>query len=216
LTFRVGLGVVKDYYGILGVSPEASQEEIRRAYRKRAHKCHPDVCKGKDHREFVEAKEAYDVLANPDRRRQYDLDRAASNGKRNFAIFESFREPQSDFRFPHTEVGRMLDNMFRDFFGQDPKPEPSYDLEVFLTPEEARRGGAIRVEIPVQGPCPHCQADYVNRFFCDHCSGLGRIKTIHRSKLVIPPNIQSGIMLNHPFRHGSSYLNLRVMVRVEE
>ncbi len=207
---------MKDYYAILGVSPEANQDVIRRAYRKRAHKCHPDVCRGKDHQEFLDAKEAYDVLGNVDKRREYDLQRVAARSNRSFPIFESFRDQRNDFSFPQTEVGKMLDGLFCQFFGQNGKPEPAYDLEVFLTPEEAMAGGSIRVDIPVQGPCPHCGSDYASRFFCDHCSGMGRVKTIHKSKLVIPPNIRSGILINHPFRHGSARLNLRVMVRVEE
>ncbi len=64
----------KDYYAVLGVSKEASQDEIKRAYRKLARKHHPDVNPGDDASEerFKEISEAYHVLGNEERRKQYD------------------------------------------------------------------------------------------------------------------------------------------------
>lgn len=64
---------MKNYYKILGISPSASQEEIRTAYRKLAHKYHPDKNKAANaHAQFNKLKKAYEVLSNPQRRRQYD------------------------------------------------------------------------------------------------------------------------------------------------
>ncbi|MFA9461142.1 DnaJ C-terminal domain-containing protein [Thiohalorhabdus methylotrophus] len=63
----------KDYYGILGVSRDADRDEIKRAYRKLAHKYHPDVSKEPDaEKRFKEVKEAYEVLSDPEKRQAYD------------------------------------------------------------------------------------------------------------------------------------------------
>ena len=62
--------MAKDYYQILGISKEASTEEIRKAYRKLAHKYHPD--KGGDEKKFKEINEAYQILSNKEKKAQYD------------------------------------------------------------------------------------------------------------------------------------------------
>ena len=63
--------MAKDYYNILGVSKGASQDEIRKAYRKLAHQYHPDKSGG-DEAKFKEINEAYQVLSNTQKRQQYD------------------------------------------------------------------------------------------------------------------------------------------------
>jgi curved DNA-binding protein len=70
--------VYKDYYGLLGIAPEATVDEVKAAYRKAARKFHPDVNKAKDaHAKFVEIGEAYEALADPQKRAAYDRLRQA-------------------------------------------------------------------------------------------------------------------------------------------
>ncbi len=84
----------KDYYGILGVKPEASAEEIKRVYRRLARKFHPDVSKEADaEARFKEVGEAYEVLKDPNRRAQYDQLRKGGFGGNGWRSGEPFRPP---------------------------------------------------------------------------------------------------------------------------
>src|SRR3989338_11661332 len=86
--------MANDFYQTLGVSKNASADEIKKAYRRLAHEHHPDKDKGNEDR-FKEINEAYQVLSNPEKRQQYDqfgstFDQARSQG--GFAGFEGFRD----------------------------------------------------------------------------------------------------------------------------
>jgi curved DNA-binding protein len=104
----------KDYYAIMGVARDASQEEIKRAYRRLASKYHPDVSKEANAEEkFKEVQEAYEVLKDPQRRAAYDQ---LGTGWRPG---EDFRPPPDwgrDFEFSTSSFGATDDGDFSDFF----------------------------------------------------------------------------------------------------
>ncbi|MGD8387210.1 MAG: DnaJ domain-containing protein [Desulfobacteraceae bacterium] len=109
---------MKDYYQILDVSPQASEEEIRKAYRTQAMACHPDRNPGNPQAEerFKEVAEAYGVLSDAEKRKQYDAARAY--GARQEAAGETFRYSQEDiFRdlFRDARFQRMARDLFREF-----------------------------------------------------------------------------------------------------
>ncbi len=113
----------KDYYRILGIEPGATGKEIKNAYRKMASSSHPDKSTGKDpdsvpdSGQFIEVKEAYDVLSNHERRKEYDMIyRAEKTGK--------------DYNFPGSGVygegsfesgtfDQLINDLFSRFFGEE-------------------------------------------------------------------------------------------------
>ena len=106
----------KDYYAILGVSRNASQDEIKKAYRKLALKYHPDRNKGNPEAEerFKEINEAYAVLSDPEKRRQYDMFGAEGFGQR-FTQEDIFRN--FDFSSIFSEFGLGGDDFISRIFG---------------------------------------------------------------------------------------------------
>ncbi|HRE31571.1 MAG TPA: DnaJ domain-containing protein, partial [Candidatus Berkiella sp.] len=86
----------KDYYAVLGVTPETSHNEMKKAFRKLARQYHPDVSKLPDaEQKFKEINEAWEVLKDPQRREQYDALR--QGGWQQQQAKEGFRQPQYDF-----------------------------------------------------------------------------------------------------------------------
>jgi len=98
--------MVKDYYQILGVSNDASPDDIKKAFRRLAHQYHPDKKEGNEQK-FKEINEAYQVLSNPQKRQQYDHGQTSSG----FAGGYDF----NDFAFNFGTFFNLND-LFRDFF----------------------------------------------------------------------------------------------------
>jgi curved DNA-binding protein len=137
--------VAGDYYQALGVSREASTEEIQRAYRSLARRYHPDVNHDPAAEErFKEISEAYQVLSDPDSRRRYDRFGA------DFRQVSEDAERAGDARRGGVRVGYgtggtggiNIEDLFGDIFGRSgPLPGADQEAELELTVEEAYRGG---------------------------------------------------------------------------
>jgi curved DNA-binding protein len=149
----------RDFYEVLGVARDASQEDIRRAYRRLARKHHPDVSseEGADAR-FKEISEAYDTLSDPAKRADYDNPvsswQAGPPGGRR-AGRDGFRDVRVDFGDGAEGVEDLfgdggMGGIFGDLFGRrGSRGFGSGDQEVAveLTLEEAARGGPVRIEL---------------------------------------------------------------------
>ncbi len=106
------MATTRDYYDILGVAKSASADEIKRAYRKQAHKLHPDK-EGGDETKFKEVNEAYSVLSNPKQREQYDQFGHAGVGAGSQGGFGGFDPNDFDFSgFGGGGFGDIFSQMF--------------------------------------------------------------------------------------------------------
>ncbi|WP_070120620.1 molecular chaperone DnaJ [Bacillus marinisedimentorum] len=163
----------RDYYEVLGVEQNATKDEIKKAYRKLARKYHPDVSKEEDAGEkFKEAKEAYEVLSDDQKRAQYDQFGHA--------------DPNQGFGGGGAEFGGFGD-IFDMFFGgggrrRDPNaPRQGADLQytMSLDFEEAVFGKETDIEIPKEEECQTCGGSGAKPGTkpetCSHCGGSGQM-----------------------------------------
>ncbi|MDR7417130.1 MAG: molecular chaperone DnaJ [Armatimonadota bacterium] len=169
----------RDYYEILNVSPDATQEEIHRAYRRLAREYHPDVSKDPQAEEkFKEINEAYQVLGDPQKRAEYD--RMRRGGLERVPL----------------DFGSPFEDLFEAFFGgmrvgaeEEPGPERGadlrYDLEITL--EEAAHGTERTVELTRRETCPGCFGTGAERgggwVTCPTCGGSGQTRFTQRTLL---------------------------------
>jgi molecular chaperone DnaJ len=166
-----------DYYDTLGLKKGASEEEIKKAYRKLARKWHPDANPGDEQAEerFKQIQEAYSVLSDPEKRRQYDAGGMFGGGP------GGFRFDTSSFR---SGVGSFGD-IISDLFGRGGAPAggpgraPGRDLEteVRLPFAQAMRGTEVSVSVPSEAPCPTCNGSGAKPgttpVTCSRCGGRG-------------------------------------------
>ncbi len=163
----------RDYYEILGLDKTATTQEIKQAYRRLAKKYHPDVSTEKDAQaKFKEVNEAYQILSNPKARQQYDqFGHAAFSGAQG-ADFSSFFK---DLNFEDIFSG------FSSFFNQDEQRHSQHQQDnlylLHLTFAEAMHGVQKRVSLPIEKPCPACQASGAASLNdlrrCQTCHGRG-------------------------------------------
>jgi len=189
----------KDYYKILGVDKSASDEDIKRAYRKLAHQHHPDKTGG-DGGKFKEINEAYQILSDKERRRQYDqFGRVfdAGGAGPNWAGFDfgqGFSGSGWDFNFGEgANVGGDFGSIFEGIFeglGVRKKRRTVHSgsdlrLNLVITLEEAATGSQKELEYETLVKCQVCQGrgyDKGSAFkTCEVCDGRGEVKETRQS-----------------------------------
>lgn len=169
----------KDYYEILGVSKDASDDDIKKSYRKLAMKYHPDRWangteeeKKEAEQKFKEIAEANEVLSDPQKRQQYDNGGFEFDAS-GFDPFEMFRNMSGGFG----GFSSMFDGMFGGG-GQRVNRGTNVQAHVSMTLEEAYFGGNKNISVTRQKSCVHCNgtgsADGKTST-CPHCNGSGRI-----------------------------------------
>jgi molecular chaperone DnaJ len=166
----------RDYYEVLGVDRNASDDDIKRSYRKLAMQYHPDRNPGDARAEerFKEAAEAYDVLRDPDKRSRYDRfgHAGVQGGGGGFGsaedIFSHFSDIFGDlFGFAQGNAGRSMS-------GEDLR----YNLTI--TFDQAANGDTVTINVPKRGTCPDCHgngaAPGTKPETCRQCNGAGQIR----------------------------------------
>jgi molecular chaperone DnaJ len=174
----------KDYYEVLGVSKDASEKDIKSAYRKLAMKYHPDRSDASDAEEkFKELSEAYAVLSDSDKRKQYDqFGHAGINSQYSQEdLFRgvNFEDLLRGFGFG----GGGGESIFDMFFGGGQRRGPSRgrDLRVDLnmTLEQAAEGLETTIEVPRTESCPTCKGSGAkpgtSPVVCSQCRGTGQV-----------------------------------------
>lgn len=172
----------KDYYEVLGVQKNASQDEIKSAFRKLAKKYHPDVSKEPDaEAKFKEIQEAYAVLSDEEKRKQYDqFGHAAFQGGAGGA-----GGGFGGFDFSGFSYDDIFDNIFGGFGGFGGSSRRTSNratkgndslVKMTLTFEEAVYGTKKEIELEVTETCDHCHGKGgFDETTCEHCHGSGTI-----------------------------------------
>jgi molecular chaperone DnaJ len=179
---------MRDYYHVLGVSPDASADEIKRAYRQLARRYHPDISGDDRAVAFLEAAQAYETLADPRRRRSYDAERSGRTARPMSSRTDWFADEVA-IDFP--SVSDLLDSMRHAFFGVSAGEELS--AEIVLSPLEATEGTTIPVGIPVRQTCLRCGGrGEIWQECCHLCGGCGDIRAFHDVELRVPAGVRAG------------------------
>ena len=207
----------RDYYEVLGIPKTATEAEIKKAFRTTAKKYHPDMHPGDKECEekFKEAQEAYAVLSDPDKRRQYD--------QFGHAAFDGSAGGAGGFDFSGMDMGDIFGDIFGDFFGggsrRGPSNGPAKELEFSYkeecstchgtgakpgtSPETCSKcGGKGKVVYSQQSlfgmmqnvqTCPDCQGSgKVVKEKCTNCRGTGYIAKKVKKTVEIPAGIDNG------------------------
>ncbi len=198
----------KDYYEILGVSRNASQEEIKRAYRRLAREYHPDLRPGDKEAEerFKEISEAYEVLSDPQKRAIYDAQGHAGlsdHGYQGFTdvedIFSAFSDLFEEFLGGFGGFGRRRRESRRPRRGAD------LSYEVSITLEEAYFGKEIELDVERYEECDHCRgtglAPGARVEYCPTCRGRGYVvhsEGFFRLSTTCPRCHGAGTMFSEP------------------
>lgn len=221
----------KDYYSLLNIKRTASGEEIRSAYLKLARKYHPDLNRGDPilEEKLKEINEAYEVLSDAERRRQFDeLGNSFHSGskynppnrrRRQAPIRNSPSSPHIQTSPSKGGFSEFLEGLFRTGKqnGGRRNAEEQVSAEITLSLESAHRGGLHKVSMKEKQTCLSCHGKTAARSpRCTTCDGNGAVLGERIFEINIPPGARDGSILKLARRQGhnaNDFIHIRLNVR---
>lgn len=218
----------RDYYEVLSVEKNADDAAIKKAYRVLAKQYHPDTNSGdaEAEKKFKEASEAYAVLSDPEKRRQYDqFGHAAFDGGAGAGGFD----------FSGMDMGDIFGDIFGDFFGgsksrrtnNGPMRGANLRASIRVTFEEAVFGCEKEIEITLKDECQTCHGSGAkpgtNPETCSKCGGKGKVMYTQQSLFGMVQNVQTCPECNGSGKivkekcvdcHGGGYIAKRKRIKV--
>ena len=219
----------RDYYEVLGIDKSADDATIKKAYRVLAKKYHPDMNPGdaEAEKKFKEASEAYAILSDPEKRKQYD--------QFGHAAFEGGGGGYGGFDFNSADFSDIFGDIFGDFFGggrrsrgnNGPMKGANIRTSVRITFEEAVFGVDKEIELTLKDECKTCHGSGAkpgtSPETCSKCGGKGQVVFTQQSFFGTVRNVQTCPECNGTGKvikekcadcHGSGYMANRKKIQV--
>lgn len=219
----------RDYYEVLGIDKNADEAAIKKAYRALAKKYHPDMNPGdaEAEKKFKEASEAYAILSDPEKKRQYD--------QYGHSAFEGGAGGFGGFDFNSMDFGDIFGDIFGDLFGggrrgrsgNGPMKGANLRTSVRITFEEAVFGVDKEIELTLKDECTTCRGTGAkpgtSPETCPKCGGKGQVVFSQQSFFGTVQNVQtcpdcggSGKIIKEKCTdcHGSGYIASRKKIQI--
>jgi len=237
---------MKNYYSILGVTPDSTQAEIKSAYRTLARKFHPDINPDGGEK-FKDISEAYETLSDSKKKSRYDtVNGFFKNAKKeqyttsskadneykkntsesnNSATVRKEKKTKKQKRTNNSgneNIADKFSKIFEDLKGKKTKRKENDDIfeDIYVSIKEAAEGCERTVNILNTKECPNCKGrKFINNTECPVCGGLG-IQNVHKKiKVKIPKNVKNGTKLRVKNEGNSSETgngNLYLTVKIKQ
>jgi DnaJ-class molecular chaperone len=215
--------MMDDYYLLLGIGRDSGMTQIKRAYRVLSLRFHPDVTGAEGVGEYERLREAYETLAHPVRKADYDrklslAEEVGAGRERPGKLFDGAMDLMGEFGTVRPGTEEVLAHILANFTGREAKSHPVRELnvEVALTAAQAARGGVVPMVVPVSRVCARCGGSGRAGFFmCDACDGHGTVWMKAKVEVMVPAGVSDGLVVETSLRNlGIRNMWLKTHVRV--